>query len=645
MLDLIASLAILAVNRLMHVMPMGFNLWIGRALSGIFYVMSGKRKMITYANIRAAFCSEKTPAEMRVMARGVYTQAAQTFAELISMTKADRKYVEKHITVRNLERIEAASKNPKGMILVSAHFGNWELSLVAAAAKGFPLYILARDQKMKRLNELFNKLRESKGSVVVRKGADIKRLIRVLREGKSVGLLADQNAGANGELLELFGRLASTAVGPYRLAQKGGAVILPAFIHRRNGPYHELFLEDVISIGEDEDIRPYMERYNRLLEKHVRMDPEQWFWMHKKWKMNPVRQILVLDDGKKGHFNQSMAVVNEIKAYRESEGKPACNIKVSSARISFRGDARKSVFKLLVPFLGRNCQGRLGLLKWALEEDSYRVVAQTFADIIISTGSSLAGVNMMLKSENYARNLTVLDPGKLMRKKFDVVVAPRHDAERALLRGRGTGGNVVVTDLAPNLIRAEEMMSQEKSFPAGPLNVGVLMGGDNRHFVFTRDLAEKVLTAAMGLCDRYDGRLRVTTSRRTPEKVEKAVMEKLSGYARCVKLVMGRTDTESGTVPGIMKESDVLIVSLESISMVSEAVSSGKRVVLFSPLKTSARKTKYEKFAEHLAGMGYLTVSGPEEIAEKTRLLLSRDWVSPGIEDSKRIREKLYRLF
>jgi len=624
-------------------MPMSFNLWFGRALSGIFYLLSGNRKKITYANIRASFCHEKTPEEIRRIARGVYASAAQTFAELIAMTKVDADYIEKYVSITNFERIERSSKNPKGMILISAHFGNWELSLAASAVKGFPLYILVRDQKMKRLNELFNKLRESKGSVVVRKGADIKRLIRVLRQGKSVGLLADQNAGAHGELLELFGRPASTAVGPYRLAQKDGAVILPAFIHRRKGPYHELVLEEPMSIKEDEDILPYMEKYNRMLEKHIKEDPEQWFWMHKKWKMNPVRKIMVLDDGKKGHLNQSMAIVNEIKKYRLSEGHDPGNIRVITIRINFASGMRKNIFKIAAPILGRNCQGRLGLLKWALDKQSYEKVTRNHADIIISAASGLAGVNMMLKEENYARSVAVLDPGALIRGKFDLIVVPRHDMRKKPGK-RKRDDNRIITELAPNLISSGNDYRSEDGGDKR-LNVGVLVGGDNKYFSFPKKLVKDILLSIHGFCEEHDGYMHVTTSRRTSPEVEDAAGDLAADFARCGTFVKGTRDKNTDTVEKIIRSCDILIVSMESISMVSEAVSSGKKVLVFSPIKKTDRTTKYERFALDLEQRGYLTRVKPGEIREKAQeALKSKDAVKTN-EDGRRIREKLYRLF
>ena len=527
----------------------------------------------------------------------------QSFAEIISMTKFDDGYVEKHIAVSGMERIEKLSKTGKGVIFISAHFGNWEFNSVVSAMKGYPLYFLGREQKMKRLYALMNSLRESKGNVVIRKGTDVKRMIRVLHEGKIVGLAGDQNAGANGELLPFFGRLASTAIGPFRIAERTGAHILPVFIHRVKGPYHELVIEPYMDIAKGEDIVPYMEEYNRFLEKHISAHPEQWFWMHKRWKMNPARKIMVLDDGKKGHLKQSMAVVKEIKKYRESEGRPPEYIQEDVVLIKFRRKAKKFLFNAMTPFFTARSQGRLGLLKWALDGESYQEAASRYADIIVSSGSALFGVNRMLKIENYARSVTVLDPGPMSRRKFDLVVVPEHDVSKG--HRAKSMDNVIVTELAPNLISPGELELFRKEMegkypPKGTVNIGLLIGGDNPHYVFSEGLSRSLSAAVLETCEKEDGYLYVTTSRRTSLACEKTITDSISSAARCRMLVSGTEDRDPHTVEKIMGISDILIVSGESISMVSEAVSSGKPVIVFMPEKVSKKTTKYEKFVKKL---------------------------------------------
>ena len=642
MIDLIASYLAIGANKIFHLMPMGFNLWVGRNLGNLVYYLSGKRKNITYANLRAAFCLEKSPQEIKRLTREAYRCAGQTLIELISMTKVDKRYLDKYIKTHDRQYVEQAAKNPKGMLLISAHFGNWELMCVESVMNGYPLHLVARDQKMKRLNELFNLLRESKGNFVIRKGMDIKNVFRILHNGGGVGLLGDQNAGRSGKLLELFGRPASTAVGPFRFAQSSGAWVVPAFIHRIKGPYQEIILEKPMVIGKKEDVVPYMEEYNRLLEKHVRKRPEQWFWMHKKWKMNPVKKILVLDDGKKGHLKQSLAVVKQIKRYRGKEGFTPDQTQVDILEIRFKGKGAKTALNALSPLFGSWCQGRMGLLKWALDEKSYKEAASRYADVIVSCGSTLFGVNKFLKIENYARNVTVLDPGRAGRKKFDLVIMPGHDASAKDQKAK----NIVVTDLAPNLIHPGELASfKEENDSKRGKHIGLLVGGDNPHFHFGETLVRSLTVGIKETCDRLDGDLYMTTSRRTPENSEAIISEAFKDYPRCKKFVSGKSDQDEHTVEKILAASDLVIVSGESISMVSEAVSSGRPVLVFMPDKTKSGLTKYERFVKDLEKKKYLKVVSPNEIPQEAESILSGGIKHALPDDDDRILEKMYKLF
>ncbi|MFH1411338.1 MAG: ELM1/GtrOC1 family putative glycosyltransferase [Candidatus Omnitrophota bacterium] len=636
MLDLIASVLVRGLNAVFHVMPIGFNLWLGRRFGSLACLLSGRRKHVTYANIKAAFCREKTPKQIKRIVKNAYMNMTQVFMEIVSFTKVDDKYIDKYVKVSNLDNLKKVSGNPGGMILLSGHFGNWELSIIASVKKGYPLHILARDQKMKRLNELFNALREKQGNIVIRKGADIRSIFNVLKSGKGLGILADQNAGANGRLIDLFGRPASSAMGPYKFAQKCGSIIVPAFTHRRKGPYHEVVVEPPMIIKKDEDIVPYMEEYNRLLEKHIREDPGQWLWMHKRWKATPLKKILVLNDGKKGHLNQSLAAVEQIKNYRRDEGYKDKDLEVEIADVKYKSKLSRILFFLATPFINGNSQGRLLCLSRALEKDCFRDLAARYADVIVSSGSALAGVNKALKIENYARNLTVMDPGFLNRRAFDLIIVLRHDIKSA------RRDNIVITELAPNLIER----SSSKVESDAKACVGLLFGGENKHFTFSDSLTRSVADVITKVCGKKDGYFSVTTSRRTSPSTERILRDIMSDSKRCRRFVVGTSDENPDTVRNVLSESDVVIVSGESISMVSEAVSSGKKVLIFMPDKRTGKITKYEKFVQGLQVKGYIKIAVPgKDMSDKITSALD-DKSEPVVpDDNKLMRDKMYKLF
>lgn len=636
MLDLIASIGVRGLNKVFHVMPMKFNLWLGRCFGGLAYILSGKRRWITYANIKAAFCEEKEPAEIKRIAKRAYINMAQSFAEIVALTKIDKKYIDKYVTMHNYHRIEELSKKTDGVIFLSGHFGNWELNAVTAGIAGFPLYFLGREQKMKKLNELLNIIRESKGNVVIRKGTDIKRIIRVLHEGKIVGMGGDQNAGVNGELVEMFGRPASMAIGPFRIAERTGAYILPAFIHRVKGQYHEIFIEEPMKIGKGDDLIPYMKRFNEIFEAHIRKHPDQWLWMHKRWKVTPLKKVMVLDDGRKGHLKQSLAVVKQLKKRRVYEGVLAEYTPVDIVKVRFKTRVRKTILNAVGPVLTYRVQGRLRLLKWALDAESYKNVSKRYADIIISCGSDLFNVNKILKMENYARNATVFDPGRFNRKRFDLIIIPKHD-----IKGKIEDDKIVVTELAPNLIEEAEKQRGKEAKKC----IGVLIGGDNPDYTFGEELVKTLSDQFKNAAERIDGTFCVTTSRRTPSDADKFFSDGLSPDPRCESFISGNNDTAEDTVENIMKKSDIIIVSGESISMVSEAISSGKPVLVFMPEKKNEKLTKYETFVRRLQDSGFVRMIEPKDIAKETEDLVKKDIKLQVPDDNKKIYDKMHRLF
>ncbi|KJJ86034.1 Bacterial lipid A biosynthesis acyltransferase [Candidatus Omnitrophus magneticus] len=631
-------------------MPISFNIKIGRFIGFLIYLAGGKRRMVAHSNLRAAFSKEKSPEKIDYLTRRVYERAGETFSEILSLTKIDKNYIDKYIKVHNRQNFEKISKNNKGLIFVSAHFGNWELSTIVSKMNGVPLSLLARDQKMMRLNELLNRLRESKGSMVIRKGLDVKNIFKLLKDGKNLGILADQNAGHSGKFLPFFSRPASSAIGPYRFAQKTGAWILPAFIHRINGPYHELYLEEPMVISENEDIAPYMMKYNSLLEKHIRKSPEQWFWMHKKWKVTPLRKVLVLDDGRKGHLKQSLAIVEIMKKYRLDKGFKPEDMEVNVIKVEYVDRKSEILMKFLAPFVSYRGGMRLMLLRAMLTRSSYKKLVKEYADIIVSAGSSLYGVNRILKIENFSKNIAVLDPGWFNRNSADLIIIPKHDANGAIQKRK----NIVITDMAPNLIDKDYIkilgekleVEKNKKHHGKHYNIGFLIGGDNKDFTLKEELVNNIFVSLEEVCAKYKIDLYISTSRRTNSAIEKNIEEFLKNSFCIRKYVSGKNDKDSETIEKFLAFSDIVIVTGESISMVSEAVSSGKEVLVVMPDKKTGRFTKHERFIDNLNRNKKLRIVSPCGIQKLiVESIMFPRGESASCNDNEKIREKLYRIF
>jgi len=265
----------------------------------------------------------------------------------------------------------------------------------------------------------------------------------------------------------------------------------------------------------------------------------------------------------------------------------------------------------------------------------------------VSCGSSLFGINRILKLENHAKNVTVLDPGPLLRKKFDLIVVPRHDLDGGLAKLK----NVVVTDLAPTLIDPDELrnMKIEAKSKNGAkeeiFGIGLLMGGENKYFGFSDSLVNSLVNAIRISCEKGPSHLYATTSRRTSERAESIIEYAFTSSPFLGMFVSGKNDNDAKTVDKILAMSDAVIVSGESISMVSESVSSGKPVIVFMPDKKTERLTKYERFVRGLKEKGFIELVKPDGIPAALGRIKDKKVAVNLPKDGDRIMEKLHRLF
>ena len=647
MLYYIAYITVRALNFILSFVPISASLWLGRQLGLVAFLFNKKRRVIAYANLKAAFASEKKPKELKSITMRVYQNLVQTFVEVLNLTKVSRRYVDSYVEVVNMERIRSAAKSGRGTILLTAHFGDWELSSLVSSVEGYPIMVLAREQKMKRLNELLNRLRESNGCKVIRKGMSTKNILRALYEKNIVGILSDQDAGKNGIFVDFFGRPASCHAGPFEIAQRTNSIILPNFIVRTNGPKHKLFLEGYIDMKDysasRDDMTAALQEFADLLESYVRRYPDQWLWLHKRWKSTPVRTVLVLDDGKAGHLNQSLAVAEDIRRARISQGCRPEDTKVVMVRVKFNSAWSRAALGACASVAGWRCQGCMRCMKRLLDSATYETLMKTYSDFVVSCGSSLAGVNIFMSIENNAKNIVIMRPGIFNGiGKFRLALIPRHDrpAKRK---------NVVETTLAPNMI-TEDMMRKSaetlsrKVHLAHHSAVGVFIGGDNPEYLLTDSILSETLDGIGDFCKKSGADILITTSRRTPASAEGMLKARSSSLTGLKLSVIANEKNPPETVGGMLCMSKVIVVSEESISMVSEAIASGKPVVIFRLAKRKPGMTKHERALAELENGGYVTICDARDISSTLFKVWGSSAAAKMPDDKARILEAVKKL-
>jgi len=649
-IDFLGVIVAKIVSLFLCCMPLGLSLWIGRRLGGIAYLLNTKRRSIAYANLKSAF-PEKGICELKRINKKHFENLGMTIVELMKFPVMGKGYVDRYTSIEHSERIKEALEKQKGAILLAAHFGNWELGSLVVNKKGYNMSVFVREQKYTRMDNLLNRYREMASSKVITKGFSVRDIIKELHSNGLVAMLIDQDAGSSGVFVDFFGRPASVAQGALAFSLKTSAAIIPSFTWRIGHKRHNVEMGEPLKFINTQDTKENLKKMTGIVEGYIRRFPEQWLWSHKRWKSTPKRAVLVLSDGKPGHLNQAMAVAEMVKdalslrlKARGIEEDPVLDIQVRE--VKFKNRLMRPLLDICSLFAGLRCQGCLQCLKICLKKESFDKIKNTYADIVISCGASMVGTNTFLKYENNAKGVVIMKPGLGRARRFNLVVLPRHDASQ------NSRTNTLITESAPNRI-TEEAMKKATSLAARQLTInqspitnnqqgiGLLIGGDAKGFRLKKKSVEMLVDGVLKIAGDMDLNLFVSTSRRTPPEIDTLLKNRLGKNPRCRLLVIANEKNIDGIVPAIFGLSEVVIVSPESVSMISEGASSGKHVVVFKDKKIAPRKNKYERTIKNLETKGYITSEAPEDIYNSLKRILKEKPPVKKLEDRKKIIEGL----
>ncbi len=267
---------------------------VGSAIAGFlgrvgFWVLP-KYRSLTIENLRAAF-PEKSVSEIRAIAIGVFENIAKVGVELINFPKITAGNLDRFVTTENIGIFDEARTKGRGIIVLTAHFGNWELLAMTIRLKGYPGAAVGRRIYFHKFDAYLNKLRKTAFVNVIDRTESPRRFLKVLRANEILGMLADQDVDSvEGVFVNFFGRGAYTPIGPAVLASVSGASLVPVFIVRK-GFRHRFIVEQPITLADtgnkEADIAVNTQAWSDVVEKYIRRYPEQWVWMHRRWKTQP----------------------------------------------------------------------------------------------------------------------------------------------------------------------------------------------------------------------------------------------------------------------------------------------------------------------------------------------------------------------
>lgn len=614
-----------AVGFIVCRLPAETALRLGRAIGLIGYYLDRKHKAMAYANLKIAFAKTKKPSEIKRIVKKIFQNYGENIIELLRVPVIKRIGAEKFVKLEGRENVDAALKKNKGLILLAMHFGSWEMSNLMSVLTGHPYRVVAKPQtRFTKLDELLNSLRLHSGSVVIARGRGTREIIESLRKNEIIGMVVDQG-GRDGALVKFFGRLASMSVGAIKMGIKYDIPVCFSIIIREKNSQHRLVihpaLEFVKSGDLERDVISNLNKIINLMEGYITQYPSEYMWFYKIWKYSKEATAVILDDGKAGHLRQSQAIAGAIKTALAERG---IQCDVQTVDVCFKSRLSQMLIAVLSfishPFF---CQGRLRYLKWFLTRKSFLDIASVKADFVVSCGSSAAPVNFFLSRDYRAKSISILKPGILGFRRFDLVVLPQHDNPK----NKKMRGKVIYAQGAPNLINEAYLKEQARLLlnrfshlqSTKEIKVGILLGGDTKKHFISEGQIKILIGQVKNACEQNDADILITTSRRTPAAIENILQREIKNHPRCRMLILANRSNIPEAVGGILGLCDILVVSGDSVSMVSEAASSGKDVIVFPPLrrrKSLWGKDKHDLFIENLHNRGHIVLSKEKDIGE-----------------------------
>lgn len=287
----IAYKSITAFFKLIGFIPRKWAVRLGNFMGQILFWADRKHRMIAIDNLTRAFGDEKSPTEIKMLARRVFKNLVQIIFEIGWSLNLDSKDFPKYFVIEGLSNYKRAYKKNKGVLGLTAHIGNWELLPIVEAMIGYPLNIIYRPLDLSFLNQFFIMLRSRFGAKTTSKANSMFKIFKSLKQGEIIGMLMDQNVDwYEGVFVDFFGQRACTNKGLALLALKTGAPVVPVFLVREGEGFKAEFGSEVplIKTGDKtKDIEANTQQYNKIIEEFICRYPDQWFWVHQRWKTKP----------------------------------------------------------------------------------------------------------------------------------------------------------------------------------------------------------------------------------------------------------------------------------------------------------------------------------------------------------------------
>ena len=281
--------------KIMGILPRPLARAFAIAIAWLVYLLHFRLRQVGMRNLAMVF-PEKTETDRRRILRGVFTSLGRQLAELCQLPRYTAQNVDEVVVYDGLENYERAYARGNGVLFLTAHFGGWELSAFAHSLHGHWLHVVMRPMDNPYLDRLLQSYRTMHGNKVVPKDDFVRGLLAAMKAGETVGILMDTNmTPPQGVFVDFFGIPACTASGLARIALRADAAVVPSFTiwDESLGKYRLRFdpAVDLVRTGDLEaDIIANTQKFTKVIEDYVRQYPDQWLWVHRRWKTRPEGQ-------------------------------------------------------------------------------------------------------------------------------------------------------------------------------------------------------------------------------------------------------------------------------------------------------------------------------------------------------------------
>jgi KDO2-lipid IV(A) lauroyltransferase len=299
-----------AVQRMARLLSYRAAERLGRILGLVAFAVALPRRRVTLDNLRHAF-PDKTPAEIRSLARGAFQNYGVSLVEMLWSGQAQRSELAPLVRLVNPEVVSRALGRGKGLILLSAHFGSWELLLSGLIINlDMPISAIVQLQRNKRIDAIIDTQRRRFNVTTIPMGPSVREVLKVLQRNGTILILADQSGPKESLFVNFFGRPAATHRGTAAFSLRTGApIVLVLLVRQRDGTHQAVFEEvDLTGIAgsSEEAITELTRRHTAVLERYIRRYPDHWLWMHKRWKHTEYYQSLQTANGPRASVKQDV---------------------------------------------------------------------------------------------------------------------------------------------------------------------------------------------------------------------------------------------------------------------------------------------------------------------------------------------------